>query len=338
MLKDGIQLITNKIHLPIYGEVIPRIEVELYGENFQKRVTVRVNQISSFLFDGEKVYAMLNNVIYEVEAKICFDEKRNQLGMYNFGMLRENGARSFVLDYHTYCCYACKFCFKENEWENRLIECQEDSNYEQNFIKCMQYIEDNKEKFVKDYDIIWLCTGSILDYEVEKDRNCKIASKLREIGYQGDIYASQVIPKPIVKKHIERRKFLQTLKDSGISRFNSGVEIVDSSIRKEYISEYKGKIEFEDYVNMFEDAIEIFGYQRVGSCLLAGIEKSTDTLSVLEKLAKLGVVPAPTVFTPFVIKQLNIPFLLSLDELIYAHIQFNKIIEKYNLPVFFSLA
>ena len=37
MLKDGIQLITNKIHLPIYGEVIPRIEVELYGENFQKK-------------------------------------------------------------------------------------------------------------------------------------------------------------------------------------------------------------------------------------------------------------------------------------------------------------
>ena len=61
----------------------------------------------------------------------------------------------------------------------------------------------------------------------------------------------------------------------------------------------------------------------------------------LEKLGKLGVVPAPTVFTPFVIKQLNIPFVLSLDELIYTHIEFNKIIEKYNLPVFsgvFSLA
>ena len=60
----------------------------------------------------------------------------------------------FVYDYYTYCCYACKFCFKENECENRLIECQEDSNYEQNFIKCMQYIDYNKEKFVKDYDII----------------------------------------------------------------------------------------------------------------------------------------------------------------------------------------
>ena len=199
ILKDGIQLITNKIQLPIYGEVIPRIEIELYGENFLKRVTVRINQKSCFLFDGEKLYAMLNNEIYSVKCKICFDKNRNQLGMYNFGMLRENGVRSFVFDYHTYCCYACKFCFKENEWENRLIENQDDSNYEENFKKCINYINENKEKFINDYDIIWLCTGSIPNYKLELKRNCEIATTLRNIGYKGDIYLSQVIPKEIVK-------------------------------------------------------------------------------------------------------------------------------------------
>lgn len=341
ILKDGVQLITNEIRLPILGEVIPRIEIELFGENFNKKVTVRINQTSSFLYDGSKVYVMLNEKVFEVEAKLCFDENRNQLGMYNFGMMRENGVRSFVFDYHTYCCYSCKFCFKENEWENRLIDGNVGTNYEQNFLNCMEYIDKHPDKFVNDYDIIWLCTGSIPDFVLEMERNCKIASKLREIGYNGDIYVSQVIPKQIVKDSNERKTFLQKLKDSGISRFNSGVEIVDSNIRQEYISGYKGEICFDDYINMFKDAIEIFGYQKVGSCLLAGIESSDNTLRGLEEISKLGVVPAPTVFTPFVIKQLEIPFVLTLDELIFTHIEFNKIIEKYNLPVFsgvFSLA
>jgi hypothetical protein len=52
-------------------------------------------------------------------------------------------------------------------------------------------------------------------------------------------------------------------------------------------------------------------------------------------------VPAPTVLTPFVSKQMAIPFMYDLDELIKTHIGFNKIIGKYDLPVFsgvFSLA
>ena len=51
ILKDGIQLITNKIQLPIYGQVIPRIELELKTSIKEKRATVRINQNSSFLFD-----------------------------------------------------------------------------------------------------------------------------------------------------------------------------------------------------------------------------------------------------------------------------------------------
>lgn len=341
VLREGIQLITNEIRLPIYGQVIPRIEIDLIGANFNKRVTVRVNQESHFLYDGEKICSMINSKNVYVKAKVCFDESRNKLGMYNFGMMRENGVRSFVFDYHTYCCYSCKFCFKENEWENRLIEGNSEKNYELNFNNCIEYIKTNANKFKNDYDIIWLCTGSILDYKLELDRNCRLASVLRSEGYTGQIYLSQVIPNEILMKSNERTDFFRKLKDAGINRFNSGIEIVDPYKRNELISGYKKNIELNDYLMVFKDAINVFGHHNVGSCLLAGIEQANDTIRGLEELARLGVVPAPTVFTPFVTKQLEIPFVLSLDDLIYTHIEFNRIIDLYNLPVFsgvFSLA
>lgn len=342
ILKDGIQLITKQLQLPIYGQVIPRIELELKTSTKEKKVTVRINQNSSFMFDWETIYVSINGDTYNIQAHLCGDKSNDSVGMYNFWMLRENGVRSFVFDYHTYCCYSCKFCFKENERENRLIEGDSySSDYNKNFETCLRYIENNVDKFTQNYDIIRLCTGSILNYEEDLMRNCTIASKLRNIGYNWDIYLSQVIPKEIINDQNLRKEHFIRLKDSGISRFNSWVEIVNQRLRKSYIKWFKWEITFSDYINIFNDAIDVFWYQKVGSCLLVGLESKEESLWWLEQLWELWVVPAPTVFTPFVIKQLEIPFVLSLDELIDTHIEFNWIINKYKLPVFswvFSLA
>ena len=341
ILKEGIQLITHEIHLPLYGQVIPRVEIQITGDNFEKRVTVRINQASNFMFDGNRIISMINDDIIEVREKLCFDEERNKLGMYNFGLMRENGIRSFVFDYHTYCCYSCEFCFKENEWENLALEGYTGNSYQNNYDKCIEYVHTHAEKLVNGYDIIWLCTGSIEDLELELERHCKLARALREIGYQGGIYLSQVIPKSIVREQTVRRTYLEKLYEAGVSRFNSGVEIVNQEFRKKYIHGYKSDITFEDYVNTFKDAIDIFGHHNVGSCLLAGIEKAEDTIKGLEVISEIGVVPAPTVFTPFVKKQEQIPFMLSYDELLKLNKDFNALISKYKLPVFsgvFSLA
>ena len=280
--------------------------------------------------------------MYNIKANLCKDNPNNLLWMYNFWMLRENGIRSFVFDYHTYCCYSCKFCFKENERENRLIEGDPHYlDYSKNFEDCLSYIENNIDKFIHNYDIIWLCTGSIIDYEEDLKRNCIIASKLRQIGYKGDIYLSQVVPREIINDtHLRKEHFIR-LKEAGISRFNTWVEIVNPNLRKEYIKWFKWEIIFSDYINIFRDAIDIFWYKKVWSCLLIGLENKEESLLWLEQLWELWVVPAPTIFTPFVIKQLEIPFVLSLDELIETHIEFNSILNKYRLPVFswvFSLA
>lgn len=341
VLRDGVQLTTTNLRFPVLGQVIPRIEIELSGQAWRKKVTVRVNQASAFMFDGTTLKASINGQRALIPCVQFVDGDRAPTGMYNFGLLRENGLSSFVFDYHTYCAYSCDFCFKESEWEILAVRGDSPSNYTANFAKCLAYVEDRAADLVDKYDIVWLCTGSITAEKLELRRHCQLAAKLRDIGYTGGIYVSQVIPPSIRHDAVHRREYLAQLHEAGVSRFNSGVEIVNSEYRKRYVHGYKGVLTFDDYVTVFADAVAEFGYHQVGSCLLAGIEPAEDTLHGLATIAELGIVPSPTVFTPFVVKQQTIPFHYDLDGLIDVHIGFNEIIAAHDLPVFsgvFSLA
>jgi hypothetical protein len=188
---------------------------------------------------------------------------------------------------------------------------------------------------------VWLCTGSIPQEKLELDRHCRLARALVSVGYGEGIYVSQVIPPGIKDDHDARMAYLRQLKDAGVTRFNSGIEIVGTERRKELIHGYKGSLTFEDYVAIFTDAVDVWGRFNVGSCLLAGIEPAEETLRGLKVVAELGVVPSPTVLTPFVVKQEDIAFAYDLDTLIDVHVGFYDIIDRFELPVFsgvFSLA
>src|SRR6185437_3011653 len=160
-LRDGIQLATTGIRFPILGQVVPRIEIVISGPDFLKKITVRINQSSPFIFDGTTLRAFINGQIIQTDCVQFIDDDRAPTGMYNFGLLRENGTRSFVFDYHTYCSYSCDFCFKESEWEVLAVEEIPTANYKANFEKCLQYVKSHAEDFRSKYDIVWLCTGSI---------------------------------------------------------------------------------------------------------------------------------------------------------------------------------
>ncbi|ROO82935.1 hypothetical protein EDD29_0422 [Actinocorallia herbida] len=341
VLRDGVQLTTTDIRLPMLGQVIPRIEIEISAPGFCKKVTVRVDQRSPFRFDGTRLTARINEKDRDVACCQLIDEGRAPTGMYNFGLLRENGVRSFVFDYHTYCAYSCDFCFKESEWEILALRGSSPACYSANFDACLAYVRDCAEDFLTKYDIVWLCTGSIKNTGLELERHCRLAAELRSIGYSQGIYVSQVIPEALRGESSYRLDYLHALKAAGVSRFNSGVEIVNDDYRRRYVHGYKGTLTFGDYVTVFTDAVDVFGHQQVGSCLLAGIEPAADTLRGLETIAALGVVPSPTVLTPFVVKQQDIPFQYDLDGLVNVHVGFQKIIEARGLPVFsgvFSLA
>ncbi|MEZ0064978.1 hypothetical protein ABIA32_000966 [Streptacidiphilus sp. MAP12-20] len=340
-LRDGVQLTTTDIRFPVYGQVVPRIELQLTGPGFAKKITVRVNQDSPFMFGGDQLSAHLNGRQHAIGSTQFVDGDRAPTGMYNFGLMRENGMRSFVFDYHTYCAFSCDFCFKESEWEILALQGGASSNYTGNFDACLAYVDAHAEEINRNYDIIWLCTGSITNEKLELERHCRLATALRKIGYTGGIYVSQVIPDRMRRDAAHRNDYLTTLREAGISRFNSGVEIVNNEYRQRYVHGYKGTLTFDDYTTVFTDAVDVFGRLEVGSCLLAGIEPADDSLRGLETIADLGVCPAPTVLTPFVVKQMDIPFHYDLDGLIDVHVGFNDIIDRYELPVFsgvFSLA
>jgi hypothetical protein len=220
VLRDGVQLTTTDIQFPILGQVIPRIEIEISGPDFLKKVTVRINQESGFMFDGDTLQAWINGNLKQVKCHQFVDSERAPTGMYNFGLLRENGVRSFVFDYHTYCAYSCNYCFKESEWEVLSVQSTSTTNYKANFEKCLEYIDTHADDFRTKYDIVWLCTGSITDEELELQRHCDIAKALRRIGYKEGIYVSQVVPKGIRHDRPRRLEYLQALKEAGISRFN----------------------------------------------------------------------------------------------------------------------
>ncbi|MEY9934530.1 hypothetical protein ABH926_009198 [Catenulispora sp. GP43] len=76
VLHDGIRLLTSEIRFPILGQVVPRVEIEITGPGFEKKVTVRVNQNSPFFFDGMSVKARINGEDREVAATQFVDEKR----------------------------------------------------------------------------------------------------------------------------------------------------------------------------------------------------------------------------------------------------------------------
>lgn len=340
-LRDGVRFATTDIRLPLLGQVLPRIELVISGPDFQKKITVRISQSSPFVFDGSRLRALINDEEREVACEQFVDDDRAPTGMYNFGLLRENGTRSFVFDYHTYCAYSCDFCFKESEWEVLSVQQAKTGNYQANFDKCLAYVEEHAQDFHTKYDIVWLCTGSITNEAVELDRHCRMARALRKVGYTEGIYVSQVIPPSLIGDRERRLDYLTTLRESGVSRFNSGIEVVSTDYRRRLIHGYKGDITFDDYVEIFTDAVEVFGPHNVGSCLLAGIEPAEETLRGLRRIAELGVVPSPTVFTAFVVKQQRIPFVYDLDGLIDVHVRFNEIIDQHGLPVFsgvFSLA
>ncbi|GII77828.1 hypothetical protein Sru01_28100 [Sphaerisporangium rufum] len=340
-LRDGVRFATTAIRLPLLGQVLPRVELVISGPDFQKKITVRVNQSSPFVFDGARLRASLNGAEREVACEQFVDDDRAPTGMYNFGLLRENGTRSFVFDYHTYCAYSCDFCFKESEWEVLAVQGTRTGTYQANFDKCLEYVRDHATDFHTKYDIVWLCTGSITNEDLELDRHRRMARALREAGYREGVYVSQVIPPSLIGDHARRIEYLTALRESGVSRFNSGIEVVRPDYRRRLIHGYKSGITFEDYVDVFTDAVEVFGVHNVGSCLLAGIEPAEDTLRGLRTIAELGVVPSPTVFTAFVVKQQQIPFVYDLDGLIDVHVRFNEIIDEFKLPVFsgvFSLA
>ncbi|MBB6414052.1 hypothetical protein [Mesorhizobium sangaii] len=115
---------------------------------------------------------------------------------------------------------------RRTKWEVMAIRGGGSTDYQSNFQECLSYIERNGHNFNSLYDFVWPCTGSIKDEAKELERHAALARRLREAGYAHDIYLSQVVPPSVRNDRVRRIEYLTQLREAGVTRFNTGVEIV----------------------------------------------------------------------------------------------------------------
>ncbi len=334
VLIHGLVLSKNSgANIPKRGDVVPRLELLIGSGKNRRHTTGRINIRSPIVFTGNSLIGIINSKKWEVSA-IKYERFVGDTTNFTFSPIRVNGP-SLVLDWRVFCCYKCKFCFKEADWEMRRINAIVPKSLAENLREISDYLEKNAE-FLNQYKMIWLCTGSNSDPVSEIDEHATIIKKLREVGFKNGIFISMVIPKNIRHNRKKRIETFCYLKRIGLDRFNSGMELVNSRFRKKYITGYKGSLTVEDYYNVLEDTTTVFG-KNVGSCVLIGLEPHKSSRGGLRMLAEKGVQLVPTIYTNFVNFQLKDKIYGSIDDFIETSIWFKDLVKKYNMEIFESI-
>ncbi|TSC95954.1 MAG: hypothetical protein Athens101410_278 [Parcubacteria group bacterium Athens1014_10] len=334
VLVHGLALSDNSgISIPKKGDALPRLELLIGSGGNRRHTTGRVNIKSPIVFNKNFLIGIINSKKVEVPT-IKHESFIGDTNNFTFSPVRVNGP-SLVLDWRVFCCYKCKFCFKEADWEMRRINAIISKSPEENLREILDYLEKNAKSLYQ-YKTIWLCTGSNSAPEREIDEHATLIKKLREIGFKNGIFISMVIPKNILHDHKKRMETFRYLKKIGLDRFNSGMELVSPHFRRKYITGYKGSLTVEDYYKVLGDATTIFG-KNVGSCVLIGLEPHKNSREGLRMLAEKGVQLVPTIYTSFVNFQLKNKIYGSIDDFIETNLWFKNLVEKYNMEIFESI-
>lgn len=93
-----------------------------------------------------------------------------------------------------------------------------------------------------------------------------------------------------------KKQYIDSLHATGLDEISFNVDIFDPHISKNIIP---GKYELRSiFFEMLEYAVKIFGYGKVSSCLVIGLESVESTLEGIDFLRSLGVIPKLSCFRP----------------------------------------
>ncbi|MGN1085374.1 MAG: radical SAM protein, partial [Lachnospiraceae bacterium] len=84
---------------------------------------------------------------------------------------------------------------------------------------------------------------------------------------------------------------LRELKEAGLTSIIMNLEVANQKLREE-ICPGKAKIPYEHYYEAFRTAVPLFGWGKVSSVLIEGIQPAEDILAECEKMAEIGVFPS----------------------------------------------
>jgi len=133
-----------------------------------------------------------------------------------------------------------------------------------------------------------------------------------------------------IKDEEDYKNYIRYLKDIGIHGLYANIELFNEEIRKKYAYN-KYEIGLENYIKFLSYAIELFGINRVCSCIIVGLEPIEDTLKGVELLCKIGCVPVLSPYVP--INEETLDKQPTPEMMMEVRIKAEEIAEKYNVPI-----
>ena len=123
---------------------------------------------------------------------------------------------------------------------------------------------------------------------------------------------------------------IDKLCEAGATVAIMNIEIVDKNLRKEIIPG-KSAISLEHYHLAFERAVKVFGYGKVSSVMIGGIQDWADIKLECEILCKMGVFPTIMPFRPLDDCTFATAKACNPDELVEMSEYLGELLRKYNL-------
>jgi len=116
---------------------------------------------------------------------------------------------------------------------------------------------------------------------------------IREVRKVSNIpIAAQICPP-------QELKYIDMLKDAGLTTISFNLEIFDADSRQK-ICPGKSKVTVSHYLEALKYAIAVFGRGQVSSWLIAGLEPKLRTIAGVMAVAETGAIPFVTVFRPLI--------------------------------------
>lgn len=113
-------------------------------------------------------------------------------------------------------------------------------------------------------------------------------------------FDAMLSPRTLNSGSVTRRKydnFIKFLWDCSLKDLSINLELVNPNIRRRMIPQ-KARIGMDNYLYFIEKAVEVFGFRRVRSSIVVGLEEEADTLWGVKALAQRGCIPVLSQFVP----------------------------------------
>ena len=330
--------------MTVEQEIFIKSELLIYGVTVEQHTKEKLLQMYPYFFDKGFIHAVniaFSNTNVNISVAENFSNKSPYL-MYEkdrhfyiksdkydfeigfFGSLPKTNtmlddmARLHCTDCiniwpSTNCCYdkegiKCKFCSIEKETDKPI-----DVDILADAIK--KLLDKTKTGMLNFSGATYQNPDVMVDYwislvkKIREFSNCKIAIEFAP-------------PKDLGK--------LVELKDAGLDVAIMNLEIANPKLRK-IICPGKSGISYEHYYQAFKKAVEVFGYNKVSSVLIGGLQPKEDIIFECEKMAKIGVFPTIMPYRPLDNCTEKKEYLCTPEELREMSIELGKILVKYHL-------